>query len=216
MNKIIAFAGKMRSGKGVAAHCLEERYGYTYIEVADKLKEICVELTGLSDINELNEYKNNGKTIDLMFNFEVCNKLAELAEIPSDFVLKKMYGKHIVNVRVLLQILGTDVLRAYNKDWHVYHMVDKILSLRKQNKSVVIGDVRFPNEKLIIEGMGGEVYYVEMKNYDIFCQHPSEYSLFANDFDVDHIIYNVLSTDGNIDHFINKVIDKLNKQTDTK
>lgn len=216
MNNIIAFAGKMRSGKGVAAHCLEDHYGYTYIEVADRLKEICVELTGLSDINELNEYKNNGKTIDLMFNFEVCNKLAELAEIPPEFVIKKMYGRHIVNVRVLLQMLGTDVLRAYNEDWHVYHLVDKIMSLRKQNKPVVIGDVRFPNEKLTIEGIGGEVYYVEMKNYEIFNQHPSESSLSVNDFDIDHVIYNEQMPKGNIDLFLYKVIDKLNKQTDTK
>jgi len=211
MNEIIGFAGKMRSGKGVAAHCLEEHYGYTYLEVADKLKEICVMLTGLSNIDELNEYKNNNSSINLKIDETLCKKISELTDVPLDYIREKLLNKHIVNVRVLLQILGTDVLREYNENWHVYHLLDKITALRKKNKPVVIGDIRFPNEKLAIESIGGEIYYVERTDYDIYNHHPSENSLDANNFDTNHIIYNNIVKNGNLNVFLHKVIEKLKK-----
>ena len=40
MKKIIGFAGKMRSGKGVAAGCLNAHYGYEYVHnIADHHRE---------------------------------------------------------------------------------------------------------------------------------------------------------------------------------
>lgn len=211
MNEIIGFAGKMRSGKGVAAHCLEDHYGYAYLEVADKLKEICVKLTGLSDIDELNEYKNNNSSINLKIDETLCKKISELTDVPLDYIREKLLNKHIVNVRVLLQILGTDVLRGYDENWHVYHLLDRITALRKENKPVVIGDIRFPNEKLAIESIGGEVYYVEMTDYDIYNHHPSENSLDTNNFDINHIIYNDIGKNGNLNVFLYNVIEQLKK-----
>ena len=211
MNEIIGFAGKMRSGKGVAAHCLEDHYGYVYLEVADKLKEICVKLTDLSDIDELNEYKNNNSSINLKIDEILCKKISELTDVPLDYIREKLLNKHIVNVRVLLQILGTDVLRGYDENWHVYHLLDRITTLRKENKPVVIGDIRFPNEKLAIESIGGEVYYVEMTDYDIYNHHPSENSLGTNNFDINHIIYNDIGKNGNLNVFLYKVIENLKK-----
>ena len=190
MNEIIGFAGKMRSGKGAAAALLEYKYNYSYLEVADCLKEICVKLTGLSGVQELNEYKNNYKTINVFFDEAVCRRLSEMTDVPFEYIKEKMLGKRILNVRVLLQMLGTDVLRGYDENWHVYHLADEIVSLRKENKPIVIGDIRFANEKLFVESLGGVVYYVRRDDPPLCSHHISENSLSEDDFEKEHVIEN--------------------------
>lgn len=211
MNNIIGFAGKMRSGKGIAADCLSDHYGYTYLEVADRLKKICVELIGLDSVDDLNRLKNdttgNPHQITLNFDDNLCQKVSDLTDVPLDFIKEKLYGKTIVNVRVLLQTLGTDVLRAYDEFWHVQHLLDDIIRLIKEGKKIVIADIRFPNEKLAIEGIGGEVYYVERENNPINNLHVSENSLSESDFDFKHILFNV--NEGNPGLFLYHVVEEL-------
>ena len=190
MNKIIAFAGKMRSGKGVASSVLKEKHNYSYLEVADAIKEICVKLTGLSNVEELNEYKNGDKPINLLFDENTCYQLSEETGVPLEYIKEKMLGKRIVNIRVLLQMLGTDVLRNYDKNWHIYRLADEIVRLCKENKPVVVGDIRFANEKLFIESIGGIVYYIDRKDNPFQSHHPSENSLSRDDFQEENIIDN--------------------------
>lgn len=209
MNNIIGFAGKMRSGKGIAAACLSDHYGYTYLELADRLKKICVELTGLGSVDELNRLKNdttgNPHQITLNFDDNLCQKVSDLTDVPLDFIKEKLYGKTIVNVRVLLQTLGTDVLRSYDEFWHVQHLLDDIIRLIREGKKIVIADIRFPNEKLAIEGIGGEVFYIEREDNPIKNHHNSEHSLSKDDFDYKHVLFN--SDDPNT--FLRKVIERL-------
>ena len=190
MNDIIGFAGKMRSGKGAAAAFLKGEYNYSYVEVADFLKSVCVELTGLSDVKELNEYKNNNNVINIFFDEAMYKRLSEMTGVPFEFIKMKMLGKRILNVRVLLQMLGTDVLRNYNENWHIYHLADEIMALRKENKPVVIGDIRFANEKLFVESLGGVVYYVNRDDNPVCSHHVSENSLSKDDFKDEYVIEN--------------------------
>lgn len=210
MKSIIGFAGKMRSGKGVASHCLRDHYGYVYVEIAEKLKEICTKLLNVGSIEELDYLKNNDKPIDFEFSVEICHRLSELTEIPEDFITEKCDHKKVTSVRGLLQFLGTDVLREYDPQWHIKHTIEKITKLIDDGKRVVVADVRFPNEKLAIESIGGDVYYVKMNRYNILSVHPSEQSLSIEDFDSDHIIYN--DTPNNINIFMYHVMDTLFKK----
>lgn len=209
MKKIIGFAGKMRSGKGVAAGCLNAHYDYEYVEMADKLKEVCVELLGLKSVIDLNIYKNNDYEILITFHKVTCEKLSNLTNVPIDFINEKCFGRKITTVRELLQFLGTDVLRKYDPQWHINHTLEKITKLISEGKSVAIADIRFPNEKLAIESLGGEVYYIERKDYDIKSEHSSENSLSLSDFDSEHIIYN--DSPENLNVFLYKVMDTLDK-----
>ena len=209
MKKIIGFAGKMRSGKGLASHCLRDHYGYVYVEMADKLKEICIKLLNMKNVDELDYFKNNEKEICFEFNSENCHRISELTDVPEDFIKEKALSKEITSVRGLLQFLGTDILRGYDPQWHIKHTIEKITNLIEDGRHVVIGDVRFPNEKLAIESIGGEIYYIKDKKNSINSDHPSENSLSSIDFDFEHIIYN----DGlpNIDVFLYHVMDKVDK-----
>lgn len=209
MKKIIGFAGKMRSGKGVASHCLRDHYGYVYVEMADKLKEICVELTGLKSVEELDSYKNNDKEISLIFHRVLCERTSKLTDVPIGFIIENCFEKKITTVRELLQFIGTDVLRKYDPQWHIKHTVEKITKLIDEGKRVVVADVRFPNEKLAIESIGGEVYYIKMDEYNIASTHSSENSLCLEDFDSEHIIYN--DSPGNLNVFLYHVMDKVDK-----
>ena len=209
MKKIIGFAGKMRSGKGVAAGCLNAHYGYEYVEMADKLKEVCVELLGLKSVIDLNIYKNNNYEIYVLFHEAFCEKVAKLTNVPIDYIRENCLGKEITTVRELLQFLGTDVLRKYDPQWHINYTIEKITKLISEGKNVAIADIRFPNEKLAIESIGGEVYYVERNRYSILSVHPSEQSLTIEDFDSEHIIYN--DSEGNLDVFLYNVMDTLDK-----
>jgi hypothetical protein len=56
----------------------------------------------------------------------------------------------------MLQFIGTDYIRKYNKDWHV----NKIREMIDENTNYVIDDVRFPNEKKLIEDLGGDCWFV--------------------------------------------------------
>jgi len=210
MKKIIGFAGKMRSGKGLASHCLRDHYGYVYVEMADKLKEICIKLLNMKNVDELDYFKNNEKEICFEFNSENCHRISELTDVPEDFIKEKALSKEITSVRGLLQFLGTDILREYDPQWHIKHTIEKITKLVEEGKPVVIADVRFPNEKLAIESIGGEVYYIVMEDYNIKSNHPSENSLTADDFDFEHIIYN--DTPNNIDIFLWNVMNTLKIQ----
>lgn len=213
MNDIIGFAGKMRSGKGMAASYLHNHFGYEVVAFADKLKEICVPLIGVDSVDVLDSMKNNNTKINLIIDEEFCEKVSYLTEVPAEYIKEVILSKTINTVRELLQILGTDVLRGYNENWHVHKTIEKIIELRKSNKKVVIGDVRFKNEKLALESIGGSVYYID-KTFEINTdEHISENSLSVNDFGFQkNVILN--NTPGNINLFLYNVKKTVSTQKD--
>jgi hypothetical protein len=83
--------------------------------------------------------------------------------------------------------------------------MDEVMPVVKDGGSVVIADVRFPNEKLAIEGIGGKVYYVEPYGKSDKSDHISENSLSECDFNEMFIVNNDSDEKALIEEFEKKM-----------
>ena len=175
MGKIISFSGRCRSGKSELAKICE-RYGYQKLYFALPLKQLCASLIDVS-IEELNRLKNDNVEISLQLGNDICTILSEETEIPLEEVKKVCYGKTMHTVREMLQFIGTDLIRKYNTDWHV----NRIRQMINKDMNYVIDDVRFPNEKALIEELGGDCWFITRTTLDNISNHESETSITWND-----------------------------------
>lgn len=215
MRSIIGIAGGMRSGKGVLAEYLSDKYGYRILAFYDNLKATCTELLGLDSVEELDELKNNNKEIAMYFNQDLCNRFADAFNVDRQFFGDIMLGKEIHSVRELLQTIGTDVLRVYDSEWHVKPLIYAVIAYTEMGYDVVIADVRFPNEKAYIESIGGEVFYVDRECDDERASHIAENSLSAEDFEDIYVIKNDSDVETLISRFEERLkdIDRLGGKT---
>ena len=175
MGKIIAFAGRCRSGKSELAKICEQ-YGYEKLYFALPLKQLCASILDIS-IDELNRAKNEGIDIGLTIGEDICRIISEETEIPLEMVSETCNNVVISNVRQMLQFIGTDLIRKYNTDWHV----NRIRQMINKDMDYVIDDVRFPNEKTLIEELGGDCWFVTRTTLDNISNHESETSITWND-----------------------------------
>lgn len=181
MGQIIGFAGRMRSGKYELADICEKA-GYERLYFALPLKKLIADLIRV-DVSEINNLKNVEKEykfskMDSMF---IANQTA----IPYEFINQKISGKTFHTVRELLQFIGTDIIRAYNNDWHV----NRIREMVDKDKNYVFDDVRFPNEVNLIRELGGDMWFIIRPDISTVSNHTSETSLKWQDFG-DKIIVN--------------------------
>jgi hypothetical protein len=172
---VLGLAGRMRSGKTELAKVCEN-YGYEKLYFALPLKRLCAELLDIS-IDELNRLKADREEIGVMIGEDLCRIISEETEIPLDIVKRTCEGVVIKDVRHMLQFIGTDLIRKYNTNWHV----DRIREMIDKNKNYVIDDVRFPNEKALIEELGGDCWFVIRTTLDNISNHESETSITWND-----------------------------------
>jgi hypothetical protein len=172
---VLGLAGRMRSGKTELAKVCE-KYGYEKLYFALPLKRLCAELLDIS-IDELNRLKADREEIGVMIGEDLCRIISEETEIPLDIVKRTCEGVVIKDVRHMLQFIGTDLIRKYNTNWHV----DRIREMIDRNKNYVIDDVRFPNEKALIEELGGDCWFVIRTTLDNISNHESETSITWND-----------------------------------
>lgn len=168
---IIGFAGRCRSGKSELAKICEN-YGYERLSFAIPLKQLCADILDIS-IDELNRAKNEGIPIQITIGEDVCQILSEETDIPLEATKELCNGKYIETVRDMLQFIGTDYIRKYNKDWHV----NKLKEMIDVNKDYVFDDVRFPNEKKFINDLGGDCWFISRTTLDNISNHESETSL---------------------------------------
>lgn len=172
---ILGLCGRMRSGKTeLAKVCVEK--GFTKLYFALPLKQLCADILDVS-IDELNRLKGDNTDISLQLNDDMCKILSEETDIPLDVVKETCLGKTISTVREMLQFIGTDLIRQYNKDWHV----NRIREMINPDINYVIDDVRFPNEKKLIEELGGDCWFIIRPTLDNVSNHESETSLSFND-----------------------------------
>lgn len=172
---IIGLSGRMRSGKTELAKVCE-KYGYEKLYFALPLKRLCAELLDIS-IDELNRLKADREEVGVMISEDLCRIISEETDIPLDIVKRTCEGVVIKDVRHMLQFIGTDLIRKYNTNWHV----DRIREMIDRNKNYVIDDVRFPNEKALIEELGGDCWFVIRTTLDNISNHESETSITWND-----------------------------------
>ena len=182
-HNIIGFGGRLASGKSELASICEQ-YGYTKLYFALPLKQLCADLLDVS-IDELNRLKRNNQPIDITVNDDWVDIIHTETNIPYEVINSIINGKVIHTVRELLQAVGTDVIRQFNPNWHV----ERIREMIKPNNKYVIDDVRFPNEKNMIEEMNGVCWYVIRPIINNVSNHISETALDWRQFD------NIIVTD---------------------
>lgn len=175
MSSLIGFAGRCYSGKSELAKICEE-YGYNIISFGYPLKKLISDLLSVSidDINRLKKVDSEYifKDMDMMF-------ISKETEIPYEYVKETIEGKTFKNTREIMQFIGTDLIRKYNNDWHV----NRIKSMLDPNENYVFDDVRFPNERKMIEDLGGHCWFIVRPKMDCVSNHESETSLRWQEFD---------------------------------
>lgn len=177
MGKLIGLAGRKESGKSeLASIC--NKYGYETLSFATPLKTLIANLLGIT-IADVNKLKNANNTyvlqsMDLIF-------LSKETDIPIEIIKEKCGDKSFKNTRELMQFIGTDLIREYCSDWHI----NKVREIIETNgdKNFVIDDVRFPNERELIESLGGTLWFVVRPKLNNVSNHISETALKWQEFD---------------------------------
>lgn len=195
-NRLIAFAGRKRSGKGLMSNAIVEynndiNQQTKILTIASYLKELCCALLGITH-EMLTEWKDNGYTFSTKPNDRWFNIINKKTQIPIEIIKNKIADVEFTNIRQMLQVIGTDLIRNYNPNWHVECLIADIQDYLKFY-NVVIDDVRFPNEKEAIEKIGGQVFFIIRPNYFDVSNHISETSLKWQNFKEDRVIINDLS-----------------------
>lgn len=206
IRNIIGFAGRKRSGKGVLTEAVQSHLGYENTEVvtiASFIKELCCRLIGLSSIEKLNAIKDNGTIINAHMDGRWVNILLEATHIPRHILEAEITRKSVIyDVRELLQYIGTDIIRKYIPDWHVNQMKKKILTIPAET-TIVVDDVRFPNELKALMDMGATIYFIVRPSCMEISNHSSETALNWTKFDPEKIIFNVFPLEDFQQRFIN-------------
>lgn len=159
MTKIICFAGRKQSGKSSCCEYvyeqLKDKCSVQIYNFADTLKQVCIDILGLTPRQCYGEDKYKNELVDCQWN-----------------------GKQLT-AREVMQILGTDILRTMQ---HNVWTVATIRKIERDNPDVaLIGDCRFPNEVEAVQKVGGIVIKL---NRDIYhSDHVSETALDRQTYD---------------------------------
>ena len=169
MGRVIGLAGRLGSGKTELARICEEK-GYTRLYFALPLKQLVADLIGVG-LDDINGLKNVEK--DYNFGDKEYEIISVRTSIPLDNVREEMSKHKCKTVRQLLQVIGTDLIRENNKDWHV----NEIRKMVQKDRDYVFDDVRFPNELALIRELGGICWYIVRPKLDNVSNHISETSI---------------------------------------
>lgn len=157
---LIGLTGYAQSGKDTIASILVEKYGYTRIAFADKIRDF------LYGINPMVACSPTGYLQDLV-NLVGWNE-----------------AKQEPQVRRLLQDLGISARELIDENIWVTSALGKI----NVGERVVVTDVRFENEAMMIKLMGGQLWRVKRVGVGPVNDHVSESEL--DGYKVDQIFVN--------------------------
>lgn len=188
--KIIAFAGRARSGKSELAQLLKEKHNAKIITIANYLKYLCCDILQIT-YDELNKLKNNKTILNLVPDENWVDIINKQTGIDKKIVTDNLDDVIINDIRHMLQFIGTDIIRKYKPMWHVEKMMEDITNGSVSYNLFAVDDVRFPNEKSAIEELGGECFFiVRPSTIKEATNHISEVSLLWKDFPYDKILIN--------------------------
>lgn len=175
---VIALAGRKGCGKTEVANMLCQYGSFMKISFAGQIKSVISNILHIT-IEELNEMKE--KEINTRWGKEEISEFSMLTSIPENFVAERTKGiESFKTIRQMLQILATSVIREYDQDWHANKTIEIIKNNPKKN--FVVDDLRFKNEKMALEKIGAEMWYVVRPRLDNISNHESETSLTWKDF----------------------------------
>jgi len=137
MKKIIGIVGFAGSGKSTVGEYLKQNLGFEQLSFAESLKD------AVSSIFGWPRHMLEGDTPESR----------EFREQKDEWWSKKL--NRDVTPRWALQYMGTDVIRDGLDDNIWIFSVERKLS--QTDKSIVITDVRFPNEIQMIHKLGGKI-----------------------------------------------------------
>lgn len=199
---IIGFAGRKRSGKSTLAKAINKKIEKScIISIADNLKRLCADLLCIT-IDELNRMKDNGTTFEEKVDAGWISIINRATNISKDDIYKEIGEKTFTNVREMLQVIGTDVVRKYNPKWHINKTIERIKET-DEGVTVIVDDVRFPDEQCKLEAIGADVFFIMRPNMFNVSNHASEIALTYDKFGSRNVIINDISEDTLCDEFIN-------------
>ena len=82
------------------------------------------------------------------------------------------------SIRDMLQFIGTNLIRTLRPEWHVKQAENEI----EKYDNVVVDDLRFLNEKRMLEDHNARLFYVMRIGWTDVSQHISETDLRWQDF----------------------------------
>lgn len=170
MKTLIGISGKKRAGKDTVAETLVGEFGFVRYAFADVMKAAMLTLDPIV-------YARLQTSPFASFEGAIAHpvRLSTLVEA---------YGwegaKEEPEVRRLLQVFGTEVGRAmFGEDFWVDQTMHRIL---REDRPVVVTDVRFPNEYEAIGKAGGLLVRVNRPGMTHDDEHPSETALDTHEF----------------------------------
>lgn len=181
---VLGLGGRKGSGKSELAKVCEKN-GFVILSFASELKKLVGEMTDKT-IEEVQRDKE--VTSSYKFSDEKLKYLSKITEIDINIINSILKDKEFTTIRQLLQVIGTDLIRKWNSDWHVNQFRKKM----KTNVNYCFDDVRFPNEKRFIEEeLNGICWFIFRPAYTNISNHESEISLDWTDFGTNIIVNNI-------------------------
>lgn len=154
-------ANRMGAGKTTAAQYLAERYGYVRVRFADTMKGM-VRLM-------LDRLPLSGQLINRMVD-------GDLKEQPIPGLPFELTPRH------MMQTLGTEWGRnCLHPDIWVYLTIAEAKRWMREGRSVVIDDMRFPNELAAVRDAGGWTVFVDRPGAMPAGAHASEGQIKSGD-----------------------------------
>ena len=176
---IVAFTGPKGSGKDTAAKVLD---GYTNVKFAGALKAMMAALLKYSGCpSDKLDYWIEGQGKE-----EACPYLNGISPRHAMQTLGTEWGRKCMNENFWVQITEK-------------HIRNEGLS------KVVITDMRFPNERSMVEALGGVTVKIRPANFSINDAHESERHVMSMSTDID--VFNDFSGVDNFQTLIKSILD---------
>lgn len=171
---IVCFGGRQQSGKTtLSKHFVNN--GFQILSFADTLRKYVSIIYNVS-VADLKD-KNKKEAFQLFtWGPNEARKMEQLASLPEGCLIDSKHDME--SIRILLQFVGTSVLRQYDDDIHVKWTAETIDPLT----DYVVDDVRFPNELKLLNDMGALSIYVIRPNNFKYSTHTSETLLRRSNF----------------------------------
>ena len=178
---IIGLCGYAQSGKDSVAKTLVEKYGFTRVAFADKIRDLLYEMN--PSINS--EYEGVSTSLKKMVDAVGWDE-----------------AKCEPEVRRLLQTLGVGARTVFYEEFWIDVALTNVTNY-KDSKNFVITDVRFKNEVAALRNpaLGGTIWRIERPGVTAVNTHVSEHDLI--DLHPDYTVLN----DTTLENLDTKVVD---------
>ncbi len=168
---IIAHSGVIGGGKDHQCFILIKDQGFVRVDFKTALCEMAYDLVGYDIRMEYDWFKEA--------IVGVRKPAHPLLEMALRAQMKELRAKcpGIVTGRILLQRLGTEVMRSREADYWVKEWSKRVDAAAQSGAvGVACGDCRFPNEIRAVMMLGGEVRFCDYHShrYDALATHKSE------------------------------------------